>query len=112
VLEHNTSNFEDNSVPLYAILEFIGGKKLNDHLQRPLRINHGTAIAIELRRIVKLCHEAGVLHRDIKLDNIIIKAESESLWLVDFGLTWFEDDSFPKIRSVKLDIIKTSLFKA
>lgn len=31
----------------------------------------------------------------------IIKAESESLWLV-LGLTWFEDDSFPKIRSVKL----------
>jgi serine/threonine-protein kinase len=46
-------------------------------------------ISRELARIVERCHEAGVGHRDIKPDNIIIDPSTSHLILVDFGTAWY-----------------------
>jgi len=95
VLEHNTSDFENKSILLYVVLEFIYGTNLGEHIHTPLEIEIALAMAIQLCQIVKSCHESGVVHRDIKPDNLIIEASSGDVWLVDFGQTWFEDDSLP-----------------
>jgi serine/threonine protein kinase len=95
VLDDNTSDFEDKSVPLYVVLQFVDGKNLSEHIHRPLQIDKAVPIAVQLCKIVKLCHESGVVHRDVKPDNIICETNSSQVWLVDFGQTWIEDDSLP-----------------
>lgn len=91
VLDHNTDCFEDLSTQLYVVQEFVDGITLAEHAQRPLSISEAARITIELCELLKACHDAGVLHRDIKPDNIIIDS-SGSAWLVDFGLTYIEED--------------------
>lgn len=39
----------------------------------------------QLIRILNACHEVGVLHRDIKCENILIDLETDTLKLIDFG---------------------------
>jgi len=39
----------------------------------------------QLIRILSACHEVGVLHRDIKCENILVDIETNTLKLIDFG---------------------------
>lgn len=47
-------------------------------------------IGLELIKIVKYLHHKGVVHRDIRIPNVII--DGDSVYLVDFGLARWADD--------------------
>jgi len=95
VLDHNTANHGTKIAPLYVVLEFIDGVSLSEHFQSALSIDDSVRITIQLCEIVRLCHERGVAHRDIKPDNIMVQGGSEKVWLIDFGIGWPEDDADP-----------------
>jgi serine/threonine protein kinase len=43
----------------------------------------------DIAEVIKICHNEGILHRDIKPGNIIAKktsAEEFSFYLIDFGI--------------------------
>jgi serine/threonine protein kinase len=40
----------------------------------------------ELKMVIKYCHELGVVHRDIKTENVL-RTSSGQLKLADFGLS-------------------------
>jgi serine/threonine protein kinase len=55
-------------------------------MRRPsLGLEEGRNIAIKLARAVAALHRAGVIHRDIKPDNVILEPEG-SLKLIDLGV--------------------------
>ena len=72
---------------LYTIMPLYQGELLETRLSRTpaLGLEEGRNIAIKLARAVAALHRAGIIHRDIKPDNVILEAGG-SLKLVDLGV--------------------------
>jgi serine/threonine protein kinase len=96
ILDANTDAVADTDVPLYFIAEWVQGLTLQQYAGGlPRSLGESIRLAIELTRVVERCHSVGVLHRDIKPDNIILNPDDAVLTLVDFGIAWTNanDDS-------------------
>jgi serine/threonine protein phosphatase PrpC len=72
---------------LYTVMPLYQGELLETRLtRRPgLGLEEGRNIAIKLARAAAALHRAGIIHRDIKPDNVILEAAG-SLKLIDFGV--------------------------
>jgi serine/threonine protein kinase len=72
---------------LYTVMPLYPGELLESRLTRPpsLGLEEGRNIAIKLARGAAALHRAGVIHRDIKPDNVILESEG-SLKLIDLGV--------------------------
>ena len=70
----------------YMVMEHLEGETLQDRLNREgaLPVAEVGAIALRVAQALKLVHDAGLLHRDIKPDNIFLEA-SGRIVLIDFG---------------------------
>ncbi|URZ09167.1 protein kinase domain-containing protein [Clostridium felsineum] len=86
---------KDDKVYAY-ILEYKEGKTLEDML---FGCNHVFTsdeiyrIGIKLINIIKYLHERGIVHRDIRLPNVIIN--KDEVYLIDFGLArWINNKKY------------------
>jgi serine/threonine protein phosphatase PrpC len=72
---------------LYTVMPLYPGELLSSRLvRRPMvGLEEGRNITIKLARGVAALHRAGIIHRDIKPDNIILESEG-SLKLIDLGV--------------------------
>jgi serine/threonine protein kinase len=72
---------------LYTVMPLYQGELLSTRLARrpSVGLEEGRNIAIKLARGVAALHRAGIIHRDIKPDNIILESEG-SLKLIDLGV--------------------------
>ena len=72
---------------LYSVMPLYEGETLEQRLQRPpqLSLSEGIGIATKLSRAVGTLHRAGIIHRDIKPDNVIL-LNGGGLRLVDLGV--------------------------
>jgi serine/threonine protein kinase len=72
---------------LYTVMPLYHGELLETRLARSpaLGLEEGRQIAIKLARAAAALHRVGIVHRDIKPDNVILEAEG-SLKLIDFGV--------------------------
>ncbi len=72
---------------LYTVMPLYQGELLETRLRRrpALGLEEGRAIAIKLARGAAALHRAGVIHRDIKPDNVILEPGG-SLKLIDLGV--------------------------
>ncbi len=72
---------------LYTVMPLYQGELLETRLLRSpaLGLEEGRNIAIKLARAVAALHRAGIIHRDIKPDNVILEAGG-SLKLIDLGV--------------------------
>jgi serine/threonine protein phosphatase PrpC len=72
---------------LYTVMPLYQGELLETRLSRPpaLGLEEGRNITIKLARAAAALHRAGIIHRDIKPDNVILEREG-SLKLIDFGV--------------------------
>jgi serine/threonine protein phosphatase PrpC len=80
---------------LYTVMPLYQGELLETRLSRSpaLGLEEGRNIAIRLARAAAALHRAGIIHRDIKPDNVILEG-SGSLKLIDLGVVrvpGFED---------------------
>jgi serine/threonine-protein kinase len=78
---------------LHLVMELLEGDNLHDHLHsrgEPLPISQAADLALELCSGVQACHANGVIHRDLKPDNVfLVKAPTGSgveVKIIDFGL--------------------------
>jgi serine/threonine-protein kinase len=78
---------------LYLVTELLKGDNLNEHLHsrgEPFPIAQATDLALELCAGTQACHANGVIHRDLKPDNVfLVKAQTGSgleVKIIDFGL--------------------------
>jgi serine/threonine protein kinase len=72
----------------YIVLELVNGGNLLDTILKQERCNE-TDTARILRSILKAiahCHEQGIVHRDMKLDNLLVSHDLSIIKLSDFGL--------------------------
>jgi serine/threonine protein kinase len=76
------------------ILEYAARGHLKSVIQRLGRLDERTAAhyLCELCDVISFCHHKHVMHRDLKLENILIELDGE-LRLADFGLSVHSPDS-------------------
>jgi serine/threonine-protein kinase len=85
----------------YLVMDFVEGESLADRIDRIGSQNEDQVLdwAGQLLDTLAYCHRKGVLHRDIKPQNIIITPDGNAV-LVDFGLVKLWDPDAPETRTV------------
>ncbi|MFJ4975926.1 serine/threonine-protein kinase [Streptomyces coeruleorubidus] len=78
---------EDDERP-YIVMELIEGGSLADRLatQGPVDAAEAARIGIALLGALRAAHAAGVLHRDLKPDNVLLEDGTDRIVLTDFGI--------------------------
>lgn len=73
---------------LYYIMGYVEGESLESMLQRTGRCDPDDArrILVEVADALDYAHRNGVVHRDVKPDNILIERDSRRAILTDFGI--------------------------
>ena len=72
---------------LYLVMELIDGCTLGDLIaeQGPLPVAWAAAIAAQVAAVLAAAHERGVVHRDIKPQNVMLTADGTAK-ILDFGV--------------------------
>ena len=71
---------------LYVAMPYYKGETLEDRLRRgPMKVDEAIAIAIKAARGVAALHRAGVTHRDVKPQNIML-LDNGDVKLIDLGI--------------------------
>jgi DNA-binding NarL/FixJ family response regulator len=69
----------------YLVMEYFSSGDLRKRMRGGLAPAEALRIALEIARALETLHVAGVLHRDLKPGNVMLR-EDGSLALIDFGL--------------------------
>ena len=80
---------EQSLVGPCIVQEYVDGETLNDWLDHNPSQKERARICSELLSVMEYLHRKGVVHNDLKPDNILIGRSGGSLKLIDFG---FADD--------------------
>ena len=94
VCDSNTALFESTE-KLYVVMDFIAGSTLAKYVAQhgPMAVADAVQTMLGITEVVSHCHERGVVHRDIKPDNIIIRANNiHDPVLLDFGFAFNRDE--------------------
>lgn len=82
---------------LFIAMEYLDGEKLSDLIRRegPLEVARATRFGRQIAEGLDAAHRTGVIHRDIKPDNIMVVGASsgEEIKLMDFGIARLRDSS-------------------
>lgn len=73
----------------YLVMELLEGRTLTDVLARGPSIRDGLHLARSVIEGLAAVHRMGIVHRDVKPDNVLVT--EEGVKLVDFGLVKFMD---------------------
>lgn len=80
--------------PRYLVMEYVDGPTLQERLERgPLTDSTAARIARDLGEALHVVHDAGIVHRDVKPANVLLRApgfpgEEFHAKLADFGIAY------------------------
>ncbi len=84
--------FEDHE-NIYLVLQYISGRDLAKYFKEELPSRETTSkILSQVIEALKYCHQNGIIHRDMKLENILINSRMKAI-LTDFGLCAIQSSS-------------------
>jgi serine/threonine-protein kinase len=85
----------------YIVMEYVEGETLKELVRRRDRLSGGEAVAIalELLAAVGAAHNNGVIHRDIKSQNILIDRAGR-VKVADFGIAQAGDPGMTEVGSI------------
>lgn len=87
---HNIVNLLDVGVEgeyRYLVLEYVSGNTLKDIIRKKGQLSTNTAIQIAIRILSALqhAHDSGIIHRDIKPQNVLVHSDGH-VKVADFGI--------------------------
>ncbi len=86
---------EEPGLGLYLVFEYASGTTLKDRLaQGPMQPGPAAEVAREIGDALSTAHESGVLHRDVKPENIILTPLGSKI--ADFGIARVPDSTLTK----------------
>ncbi|MFM5981073.1 MAG: protein kinase domain-containing protein [Sphaerospermopsis kisseleviana] len=79
--------FEEDGLPC-LVMDFVKGENLYHLVQDKGIVSESTAIDYikQIADALSLCHENGIIHRDAHPGNMILRENSNTVVLIDFGL--------------------------
>lgn len=94
------TDFFEEGDNAYLVMDFAEGESLAQRIARQGPVPEGDVLAwaAELLDALAYCHGLGIIHRDIKPQNVIIRPNGQAM-LVDFGLVKFWDPQDPRTRT-------------
>jgi serine/threonine protein kinase/Tol biopolymer transport system component len=76
----------------YIVTEYVEGETLRERLPRsPFRLREALEVAVQVADALAAAHRAGIIHRDVKPDNIMIRRD-RIVKVLDFGLAKLMED--------------------
>ncbi|MBL0216917.1 MAG: serine/threonine protein kinase [Myxococcales bacterium] len=99
IVESTDMGFTREGVP-YIVFEYLEGSLLTDEIYRVggMPVRRAVRIARQIASALNAAHHAGVIHRDLKTDNVFLTDKEEAsdhVKVLDFGISRFleaEDD--------------------
>jgi serine/threonine protein kinase len=83
--------FGEHEGQLFIDMEFVDGKTLRERIQGSgLKVSEAVDYAIQIGEALQEAHAHGIVHRDVKTDNIMINAKNQAK-VMDFGLAQLRD---------------------
>jgi hypothetical protein len=85
--------FGETTDALYFAMGYVEGESLAALLEREGRLPRATIVRIlgDISDALAFAHREGVIHRDVKPENILLDAKSGRAMLADFGIARLED---------------------
>jgi len=95
-----SDHFEEDG-NAYLVMDFVYGRRLDEVVAQEGALPEKEVLswARQLMEALAHCHAEGVIHRDVKPQNVIVTWQSQAV-LVDFGLAKLVDPNDPRTRTV------------
>ena len=103
-VSHHVETAADDAKLFFVSMELLRGRSLRELLVRRGRLNRDEALPIALQICAGLAaaHSAGVIHRDLKSDNVMIvdsgSGSEPRVAITDFGLAQPTDETVSRLR--------------
>jgi serine/threonine protein kinase len=93
IVESTDMGFTKADVP-YIVFEYLEGTVLADEIMRlgEMPVDRAVWIAFQIASALHAAHEAGIIHRDLKTDNIFLThkaGQPDHVKVLDFGISRF-----------------------
>ncbi|NNE99234.1 MAG: protein kinase, partial [Pyrinomonadaceae bacterium] len=82
----------------FIALEYIEGETLTTRLKKKLNFDSALDIATQIASALDAAHAEGIVHRDIKPDNVMIRKDG-IIKILDFGIAKLTEEKKPEIDS-------------
>jgi len=77
---------EEHEGRQFIVMEYVSGETLRQKIRRsPLKVDEAIAAASQIGAALQEAHARGIVHRDVKAENIMITAKNQ-IKVMDFGL--------------------------
>jgi serine/threonine protein kinase, bacterial len=89
-------DFFEEKEQSFLIMEFLEGQNIEElifYQRKRFNEKDSFRILLEILPIIQYFHEKGIIHRDLRLPNILIK--NKQVFIIDFGLAVFCDEKDP-----------------
>jgi serine/threonine protein kinase, bacterial len=86
----------DDEERSFLVMEFVEGQNVEELIfynDRKFNEKESFSIVLEVLKIIQYFHGKGIIHRDLRLPNILLKHNQVSI--IDFGLAVFIDEKEP-----------------
>lgn len=98
-----TAPIKDFSIeePAYVVMPDLGVDLVRYASQTRLSYKQSLAIFKQVVAAVEHAHDARVVHRDIKPDNIVVSSDGSKAYLIDFGICQYSVGELLRLTSVE-----------
>ncbi|MGB8951226.1 MAG: serine/threonine-protein kinase [Candidatus Aminicenantales bacterium] len=96
-------DLEEMDGAFFIVMEYIEGQSLAEIISRqsPLSLSMAKKVGLGAASALSVAHKAGIIHRDVKPENIMIDQHGE-VKVMDFGIARAADETFKTRAGIKL----------